>query len=177
MRPVVIKGKLVSLAVPTKDDVRRAWLWYNDRDVRRFLSDPDGLFFFEDELEWYEAVRRGKRENRVFTVLETSSKSPVGFVGLHKINHKDGHAELGYFIAKEYWNRGYATEAVELALKYAFEWLNLRKVYARVYEPNIASIRVLEKNGFELVGRMKKHSHIPGYGFVDELIFEKFREE
>ncbi|WP_367883519.1 GNAT family N-acetyltransferase [Thermococcus peptonophilus] len=53
----------------------------------------------------------------------------------------------------------------------------MRKVYARVYEPNIASIRVLEKNGFELVGRMKKHSHIPGYGFVDELIFEKFREE
>lgn len=36
MRPVVVKGKLVSLAVPTKDDVRRAWLWYNDRDVRRF---------------------------------------------------------------------------------------------------------------------------------------------
>ena len=177
MRPVILKGILVSLAVPVREDVKRAWLWYNDRQVRLFLTNPDGIFFIEDELEWYERLRRMKDGERVFSIIENSTSSLVGFLGLHKINHRDGNAELGYFIAREHWGRGYATEAVKLALIYAFEWLNLRKVYARVYEPNVASIRVLEKNGFELAGRLRKHHHVPGYGFVDELIFEKFREE
>ncbi|MBP1912919.1 GNAT family N-acetyltransferase [Thermococcus stetteri] len=177
MRPVVIKGKLVSLAVPTKDDVRKAWLWYNDRSVRLFLTAPEEIFFIEDELEWYERLRREKDRERVFSILENSTSSLVGFIGLHRIDHRDGHAELGYFLGREHWGKGYGSEAVKLALIYAFEWLNLRKVYARVYEPNVASIRVLEKNGFELTGRMRKHHYVPGYGFVDEVIFERFREE
>lgn len=174
---VVVKGKLVLLVVLIKDDVRRVWFWYNDCDVRRFLSDLDGLFFFEDEFEWYEVMWRGKCENRVFIVLENLFKSLVGFVGLYRINYKDGYVELGYFIVKEYWNRGYVIEVVGLVLKYVFEWLNFRKVYVWVYELNIVLICVLEKNGFEFVGRMKKYFYIFGYGFVDELIFEKFREE
>ena len=177
MRPVVLKGTLVSLAVPVREDLKKAWFWYNDRQVRLFLTNPDGIFFIEDELEWYERLRREKERHRVFTIVENTTSSPVGFIGIHRINYRDGHAEIGYFIAKEHWRKGYATEAVRLALIYAFEWLNLRKVYARVYEPNVASIRVLEKNGFELVGRLRKHHHVPGYGFVDELIFERFREE
>ena len=175
MRPTILRGNLVSLAVPLREDVKRAWLWYNDRVVRLFLTNPDEVFFLEDELEWYDRVRREKGSTRVFTIVENATSSPVGFLGLSRIDHRDGHAEIGYFIAREHWGRGYATEAVGLALRYAFEWLNLRKVYARVYEPNVASIRVLEKNGFELAGRLRKHHHVPGYGFVDELIFEKFR--
>ncbi len=175
MRPIVLKGKLVSLGVPLRDDLHKAWLWNNDREVRRYLSKPAEVFFSEDELEWYEAIRKGKKREKVFAIVENSSHSLVGFVGLHRIDRGDGHAELGYFLAREFWGHGYASEAVKLALQYAFEWLNLRKVYARVYEPNVASIRVLEKNGFELAGRLRKHHHVPGHGFVDELIFERFR--
>ena len=177
MRPVVLRGTLVSLAVPIREDLKKAWLWHNDRQVRLFLTNPDGILFLEDEVEWYERLRREKERNRVFAIIENATSSLVGFLGLHKINHLDGNAELGYIIAREHWEKGYATEAVKLALIYAFEWLNLRKVYARVYEPNVPSIRVLEKNGFELAGRLRKHHHVPGYGFVDELIFERFKEE
>ena len=177
MRPTVLRGNLVSLAVPVREDVKKAWLWYNDRDVRLFLTAPYEVFFFEDEVEWYERIRKAKEREKVFSIVENSTSALVGFIGLHKINHRNGHAELGYFLGKEHWGKGYGSEAVKLALDYAFRWLNLRKVYARVCEPNVASIRVLEKNGFELVGRLRKHHHVPGYGFVDELIFERFREE
>jgi ribosomal-protein-alanine N-acetyltransferase len=175
VRPILLKGELVSLGVPVREDVGKAWLWYNDRSVRLFLSRPDDVFFLEDEVEWYERLRREKEHHRVFAILENATSSLMGFVGLHRIDNLNGHAEIGYFIAREHWGRGYATEAVKLALIYAFEWLNLRKVYARVYEPNKASIRVLEKNGFELVGKLRKHSYVPGHGYVDELIYERFR--
>jgi ribosomal-protein-alanine N-acetyltransferase len=176
MRPIVLKGNLVSLGVLLREDLRHVWIWYNDREVRRYLSAPEEVFFYEDELEWYEALRKEKKREKVFAVLENSSRSPVGFVGLHRIDHHNGHAELGYFISREYWGHGYGTEAVKLALEYAFEWLNLRKVYAHVFETNGASIRVLEKNGFTLAGRWKKHQYVPGDGFVDVLMYEKLRE-
>lgn len=176
MRPIILRGNLVSLGVLLREDLSQVWMWYNDRDVKRYLSFPEEIFFYEDELEWYEALRREKKHEKVFAIIENSSRSLVGLVGLHKIDFHNGHAELGYFIGKEYWNRGYASEAVSLAVRYAFEWLNLRKVYARVYESNGASIRILEKNGFKLAGRWRKHQYVPGKGFVDVLCYELFRE-
>ncbi|ACJ16186.1 N-acetyltransferase [Thermococcus onnurineus NA1] len=176
MRPIILEGNLVSLGILLREDLKHIWLWYNDRDVRHYLSFPEEIFFYEDELEWYEALRREKKHEKVFAVIENSSRSLVGLVGLHKIDFHNGRAELGYFIGKEYWGRGYASEAVSLAVRYAFEWLNLRKVYAHVYESNGASIRILEKNGFKLAGRWRKHQYVPGEGFVDVLCYELFRE-
>jgi len=175
MRAVVLKGGLVSLAVPVREDVKKAWVWWNDREVRRFLTSPHEIFFYEDEIEWYEALRREKRKEKVFSIIENASGSVIGFIGLRKIDHYNGHAEVGYFIAREHWGYGYATEAVKLVLEYAFEWLNLRKVYAYVYAPNEPSIKVLEKNGFSVAGRLKEHHYLPGEGFVDELILERFK--
>ena len=64
--------------------------------------------------------------------------------------------ELGYLLLTEYWNRGIMTRAVEEICQIAFDKLELIRITANVYEPNIASARVLEKNGFILEGRMRK---------------------
>jgi len=55
-------------------------------------------------------------------------------------------------IGKKYWNRGYATEAIRLILQFGFSDLNLYRIYAGVFEPNIASRKVLEKYGFRQEG-------------------------
>ncbi|ASJ11184.1 ribosomal protein-serine acetyltransferase [Thermococcus sp. P6] len=177
MRPVVLRGDLVSLGTLLKEDLRLVWEWYGSGEVRRYLSHPEEMLFYEDELGWYEALRREKDKERVFTIIENSSRSPVGLIGLHNIDYRNGRAEIGYFLARESWGHGYASEAVKLALEYSFEWLNLRKVYAHVFEPNVASIRVLEKNGFTLAGRWRKHQYVPGEGFVDVLCYERFRDD
>lgn len=59
------------------------------------------------------------------------------------------NAEIGYWIGEPYWGRGYATDAVRQCLKFAFEELNLLRVYANICEYNIGSMKVLEKVGFE----------------------------
>ncbi|WP_297067906.1 GNAT family N-acetyltransferase [Thermococcus sp.] len=175
MRPIIIEGRLVSLGVLMKEDLRRLWIWYNDRSVRSYLLSPGEVYFYEDELEWYETLRREKKREKAFAVVDKGSGGLVGVVGLYNIDHENRHAEVGYFLAREYWGRGYGSEAVRLVIEYAFEWLNLRKVYAHVFETNPASIRVLEKNGFKLAGRWRKHQYMPGKGFVDVLMYERFR--
>lgn len=177
MRPIVMSGRRIALGVLLREDIPTVWKWYNDRRVRRYLSKPYEVFFYEDEVEWYEALRRNKEREKVFAIITSGEKRLVGLIGLHNIDFTNRNAELGYFLGPDYWGRGYATEAVGLVLRYAFDWLGLVKVYARVFEPNVASSRVLEKNGFKLAGRMRKHQFIPEIGFVDMLIYEKLAGE
>ena len=61
-------------------------------------------------------------------------------------------AEIGYWIGEPFWGMGIATKAVRLITDYGFCQLNLVRVYAGIFEFNRASMRVLEKNGFEKEG-------------------------
>jgi len=71
----------------------------------------------------------------------------VGVAGLMQVKARE-KAELGYWIGKPYWGKGYASFAVHNLLSYAFTRLQLQKVYAHVLDYNIASQKVLQKNGF-----------------------------
>ena len=64
-------------------------------------------------------------------------------------------AEIGYFLLTERWSKGIMTEAVRKICQEAFEQLDIIRITGLVYAPNIASRRVLEKNGFELEGVLK----------------------
>ncbi len=65
-------------------------------------------------------------------------------------------AEIGYWLSESFWNKGIMTEAVKEMAKYTFENFPLCKLYAPVFEYNIASGRVLEKAGFEKEAVLKK---------------------
>ncbi|HEK4844536.1 TPA: GNAT family N-acetyltransferase, partial [Clostridioides difficile] len=60
------------------------------------------------------------------------------------------NAELGYWLARNYWGKGIATNAVKEICKIAFEKYNLNKIHANVYSYNRESSKVLEKCGFKI---------------------------
>ena len=70
----------------------------------------------------------------------------VGVAGLMQVKPQD-QAEIGYWIGKPYWGKGYASFAVQHLLAFAFHQLQLNLVYAHVLDYNAASKKVLEKNG------------------------------
>lgn len=59
------------------------------------------------------------------------------------------NAEVGYWIGEPYWRNGYATATVKLLVEMAFNQLGIQRVYANIFEYNMASMKVLEKVGFE----------------------------
>ncbi len=85
-------------------------------------------------------------------------------------------AELGYWLGEAHWGRGIATEAVRAMCAYAFETFDLAHIFAGVFEENAASSRVLEKAGFALEGRLRKH--VTKFGVtMDDLIYGLVRPE
>jgi len=79
---------------------------------------------------------------------------------------------LGYSIGERWNGRGFATEAVELAVRFAFEEAGLHRVQAAVMPRNTASIRVLEKNGFREEGFAVNYLRING-AWEDHRIFAR----
>lgn len=96
------------------------------------------------------------------------------FVGVGSLVPKDDvyciNAEIGYWIGEPYWGKGYATIAVKLLVEYAFKQLNLLRVYAYIFSYNTASMRVLEKAGFENEAIIKS-SIIKGGRIYDEHLY------
>jgi ribosomal-protein-alanine N-acetyltransferase len=80
----------------------------------------------------------------------TAEDELVGVIGLtiqQNIHRKN--AEIGYWISESFWGKGIASEAVKLICAYGFENLDIVRVFAEVFSPNIASQKVLEKSGFK----------------------------
>lgn len=127
--------------------VDRKWLSGN-------LPDP----YTEADAEWFinhVAECEGKKCG-VFRLIAVDGKI-VGEISVEKgkdsLSAKAG--EIGYHILTEYWNKGITTEAAKQICELAFKELDIVRITARTFEPNMGSRKVLEKTGFELEGILK----------------------
>lgn len=76
----------------------------------------------------------------------------IGNIGLASVSKQNNNAELAYFIGPNQWGLGYATEAVDVILHFGFNQLGLERIVGRCMACNLASKRVMEKNGLLLEG-------------------------
>src|SRR5688572_11197732 len=127
-------------------------LWTNER-VRRFLFD-DRLISLAEARSFIEAsLANFKRYGYgLWLILARDSDQLVGFAGL--LRSDEEAPNLIYGIHPDFAGQGYATEAAGRVLSYALESLALSKVKADVDEPNVESVRVLEKLKMERVNRV-----------------------
>ncbi|TET97971.1 MAG: N-acetyltransferase [Dehalococcoidia bacterium] len=145
------------LRPPGERDLPLFVRWFNDPEVRYWLSMSDGPeLTLESEREWYEEMRGDPAQ--VIWCIETEEGQPIGNLGLHAIDEAQGRATLGISICeKGQWSRGYGTEAIRQVLRYAFAELGLRRVALGVDEDNARGIRCYEKCGFVREGLLHAH--------------------
>jgi RimJ/RimL family protein N-acetyltransferase len=101
----------------------------------------------------------------------------IGFIGLFGIEWNHGNAWVGIGLGeRDYWGKGYGTDAMCAILDYAFNELNLYRVTLDVFEYNPRAIRSYEKAGFQLEGRVRKMIHRDGRRW-DVLVMGVLRDE
>ena len=178
-RPIIARGNKVALAPLVREDLEKFWYWVNDKEITQYLS--DNLFriihTFEMEKNWLEKALINTPNQIRFAILEVKKLELIGIESIMKIDWYNRHGELGIFIGdKRYWGLGYGTEAIILLLDYAFNILNLNKIYLRVIEYNVRAIRAYKKIGFRVVGRLRNHRFRWGR-YWDEFIMDILAEE
>lgn len=123
----------------TDDEVTKYMMWesYTSRDnAEEFFRTVVG------KHPWFKAICLGKKV--------------IGSITLDKSKGANScKAELGYVLSRKYWNNGFATQAIKLAIQTGFEELGVERIEALVDPINTGSQRVLEKNGFIKEGLLK----------------------
>ncbi len=115
-----------------------------DFRVSKTLSNVPYPYTLDDADEWLKIV-----DNEEFNLNIFLNDNLIGGVGLTPA--EDDFYELGYWLGVEYWGQGYATESVMQLLNYAKSNIPCEKFKANVFKENVASAKVLEKNGFKRV--------------------------
>ena len=93
-----------------------------------------------------------------------------GIIGIKDIDYVNKKANIGYWIGKQYQDKGIVIECIKLVINYAFDMLELEEVSAYVFPDNNPSIRVLEKNGFVKTSEVNEY-HPLSYRFRNSLIY------
>ena len=94
--------------------------------------------------------------DHVFALVAKDADRWLGVIGLHELRDYR-RAEMGYWVGKPYWNQGYASEAARRLVRYGFEELDLNRIYAICYAPNVGSARVMRKAGMTFEGTLRQH--------------------
>jgi RimJ/RimL family protein N-acetyltransferase len=173
----VIYGERVRLRAIEREDVPRFVRWFNDPEVRQFLTMYRPLSRAEEE-RWVESLA-SRREDVVLAIEVRAGDQwvHIGNVGLHRIDWKNRTATLGIVIGeREYWGKGYGTEAVRTMLRYAFEELGLNRVELETYSFNPRAIRCYEKAGFKREGVRRQALYRNGK-FHDVILMGILRDE
>jgi len=171
---LIFKGQKVILRPVELSDLKQL-LNINDPEVRQNLLSVFPLNQVREE-EWVKGLYSSQKDV-VFGVVPMGEEKLIGTTGLHGIDWVNRVAEFGIAITdKNYWNMGLGTEATQLTLKYAFEFLNLNRVSLRVYEYNKRAIHVYEKCGFVHEGRLRKARYLNGK-YHDVLIMSVLSDE
>jgi RimJ/RimL family protein N-acetyltransferase len=146
-------GKKCYLSPMNPDDAEKFTEWLNDLETtvnlllynsvinaageRAFLGNPSG--------------------DHNYSIIDMEKDELIGNCGLMEVDNLNRTAEIGIFIGnKNYWNKGYGTEALKLLLDYGFKALNLHNVLLRVFSFNKRAIKCYEKAGFKIIGKRRE---------------------
>ncbi len=119
-------------------------LWDNVRDILPHPYTIDDAVFF---------INLNKNKSPQFNFAIEYDGNFCGMIGL--VPQQDVYrrtAEIGYWLGEPFWGKGIATIAVNLITDYGFNELDFIRIHTGIFEYNIASMKVLEKNGFKKDG-------------------------
>ncbi len=173
----MIEGKLVNLRAVEMGDVDHYCQWLNDREVTRHLNMRYQMSRAAEEAWLRERTAKPLSFDNVNFAIETKDGVHIGSVGFHDVSPEDRKARLGIMIGeKDYWSKGYGTDAMLTLLRFAFEEMNLYRVDLTVDEDNERAIACYRKCGFVEEARLRQERYLRG-AYRDQLVMGILRDE
>lgn len=138
-------------------DVDKLVKWRNDLEVTNSLGGNTFYVSSLRETEWVKNAILNDERNIKLAICLFENNQHIGNINLTSINWINRAAEYSIMIgAKDHWGKGYGNEASYLILKYAFEEVNLHRIYLTVREDNSKAINLYRKIGFKEEGILRE---------------------
>ena len=167
---MLINGKLILRIIEEKDlEIIRNWRI--SKDIRDSFEDKTIISKLQQQ-KWYEKISLDN--SQYFFIAENNNES-FGVLNIQNIKFKHRTATVGWYFIKEKNVSSLIIQSVMLLLDYAFDELNIRKIYSDVLETNNSALSFNSKIGFEVEGIRKKHIFHNGK-YIDLILVGMFHE-
>lgn len=146
-------GKKCFISPMCSQDAAIYTQWLNDLEVTQNLVLSASCVTEDDERNVIEEISK----NHDYSIIDLESEKLIGSIGLDRFDSINNTAELGIFIGdKNFWGKGYGTEAICLILDFGFRRLNLHSVFLHVYSFNPRAVKCYQKAGFKMAGCLRQ---------------------
>jgi UDP-4-amino-4,6-dideoxy-N-acetyl-beta-L-altrosamine N-acetyltransferase len=161
--------RLVSL---NREDLETLREWRNSDWLRPYVREYR-LLSMVNQRDWLDHISRS-REVEMFGVDFYGGL--IGVCGLCNVNWVNRTAEISLYIASAHQGKGFASQVLDLLRQRAFGEFNLHRLWAEIFDFNVASIALFQRSGYTLEGRLRQHFLKLGQ-YRDILIYGLLREE
>jgi len=174
----VLKTERLILRELTPDDVDAIYAMRSDYEVTRlnigsaYTSVDQARMLIESILDNYQR----ENELRWAITLKNGDNTVIGMCGYNYWARRDFRGSIGYDLARTYWRQGIMTEAVRAIVQFGFEQMQLNRIEADASVENEASIRILEKLGFQHEG-IEREQYFEGGEFHDLMLFSLLKRD
>jgi [ribosomal protein S5]-alanine N-acetyltransferase len=145
--------------------------------LQYMLFDMGTVQCVDDFLAFTQALKKNEKRDAWHLALEEKGKHGcIGGVALMIEKEASCSAELGYWLIRPAWGKGYATEASQKMLHFGFVVLGLHRIWGKCHEKNTASAHVMEKLGMQFEGRIREHVWLRDH-YRTSLLFSMLEHE
>ena len=172
----MILGERICLRAIEMEDLPLLVKWRNDPQVYDNFYEHEPLSLIMQQ-RWFEKLLQ--REDEKFWIAETlRDPEPIGTIALVHIDWRNRKAEMGRVLIFPDGGRGagYGKEMCNLLLKYAFEHMNLNRIYLEVFADNYRAIEFYKQMAFSEEGRFRQHIFSRSH-YRDVLVFSILQQE
>jgi len=168
-----MKNEELLLRALEPDDIDLLYKWENNMEIWEVSNTltPFSKHQLKKYIEQAQLDVFQTKQLRLIIELEQSAQA-IGMIDLFDFDAFHQRGGVGIIIHKEFRQKGYAIEALQMFCEYGFNNLGLKQLYANISESNTASIQLFEKAGFTLVG-IKKAWRKTRKGFEDERLYQR----
>ncbi|MDR2233321.1 MAG: GNAT family N-acetyltransferase [Tannerella sp.] len=166
----LLENEIIRLRAPEPEDLDMLYIWENDASLwetgnalspysrytlKQYIADADKDIFESKQL-------------RLIIELK-ASRTAIGNIDLYDFDPHHRRAGVGILIDASHQRRGYAKNALQLIMNYAFTFIKIHQLYAYIPVTNTPSLRLFERCGFETMGEMKDWL-LTSDGYADVLL-------
>lgn len=155
---IQVNNNILLRQVDPEKDLEAYHSIYSDTDLFRFYI---GTIKKQGQIETVKSILHNqikdfeKARMYTWTIADLETGTALGRIHLSNFECNHKIANIGYFLARDYWKKGIISACIQPVIEFGFSQLELERIYTTVHPDNIGSWKALEKNGFIREGLLR----------------------
>lgn len=170
---IKIIGNRIYLKEMDEDDAIKLYEYSKEPKLNEFSGPYKASESIERAVEYIKDSKKNISEKKsyILGIYEKNTNEFVGTIGFFDLDNENKNGEIGFWVAKIYWNKGYMTEAIKIMTNYIFKELKYHRIFAHFHELNKAVSRIMGKAGYEKEGELKEALKSKEGKYYNDIIY------